>query len=192
MKYILALIMSLFFTVTAYASPEIYSNGLYKDKIVSIGTIVNKYNKPRFYIYSTQESLEANNNKTNYHNYNIWILDILLAPAQEELRMKMINNITSSKNIKWITTKSGSKKFWAAYNEIVYNPTYNRLSIKLPESYLNDQGEVMGMSGHSRKYEEHDLSKLSSHDFLIVMIDIVNDYLKKHYPRIDPNQGKIE
>ena len=191
MKYVLALILSLLFTVTAYASPEIYSNGMYKEKIIYLGTM-NKGTESGYYIYSTQESLEANYNKTNYHNYNIWILDILLAPAQEELRMKMINSITSSKNIKWITTKSGSKKFWAAYNEIVYNPTYNRLSIKLPESYLNDQGEVMGMSGHSRKYEEHDLSKLQSDDFLIVIIDIVNDYLKKHYPRIDPNQGKIE
>ena len=50
----------------------------------------------------------------------------------------------------------------------------------------------MGKSGHSPKYEQNDLSKLPSDDFLIVMIDIVNNYLKKHYPRIDPNQGRIE
>ena len=118
MKYVLALILSLLFTVTAYASPEIYSNGIYKEKIIYIGTM-NKDTKPELYIYSTQESLEANYNKVDYHNYNIWILDILLAPAQEELRVKMINNIISSKNIKWITTKSGSKKFWAIHNEIV-------------------------------------------------------------------------
>ena len=191
MKYVLALILSLLFTVTAYASPEIYSNGIYKEKIIYIGTM-NKDTKPELYIYSTQESLEANYNKVDYHNYNIWILDILLAPAQEELRVKMINNIISSKNIKWITTKSGSKKFWAIHNEIVYNPTYNRLSIKLPESYLNDQGELMGKSGHTPKYEQHDLSKLPGHDMFTVMIDSVNDYLKVHYPRVNPNQGKIE
>ena len=191
MKYVLALILSLLFTVTAYASPEIYSNGMYKEKIIYLGTM-NKGTESGFYIYSTQESLEANYNKTNYHNYNIWILDLLWAPAQEEIRVKWIDAIKKSKNINWVNTKSGSKKFWAIKYETVYNPTYNRVSLKLPESYVNDQGEVMGMSGHSRKYEEHDLSKLSSDDFLIVMIDIVNDYLKKHYPRIDPNQGKIE
>ena len=75
---------------------------------------------------------------------------------------------------------------------ILYNPTYNRASLKLPETYVNDQGEVMGKSGHSPKYEQHDLSKLPSDDMLVVMVDIVNDYLKKHYPRIDPNQGRIE
>lgn len=191
MKYVLALILSLLFTVTAYASPEIYSNGMYKEKIIYLGTM-NKGTESGCYIYSTQESLEANYNKTNYHNYNIWILDLLWAPAQEEIRVKWIDAIKKSKNINWVNTKSGSKKFWAINYETVYNPTYNRVSLKLPESYVNDQGEVMGMSGHSRKYEEHDLSKLSSDDFLIVMIDIVNNYLKKHYPRIDPNQGKIE
>ena len=153
---------------------------------------MNKGTESGYYIYSTQESLEANYNKTNYHNYNIWILDILLAPAQEELRVKWIDMIKKSKNINWVNTKSGSKKFWAINYETVYNPTYNRASLKLPESYVNDQGEVMGKSGHSPKYEQHDLSKLPSDDFLIVMIDIVNNYLKKHYPRIDPNQGKIE
>lgn len=191
MKYVLALILSLLFTVTAYASPEIYSNGMYKEKIIYLGTM-NKGTESGCYIYSTQESLEANYNKTNYHNYNIWILDLLWAPAQEEIRVKWIDAIKKSKNINWVNTKSGSKKFWAINYETVYNPTYNRVSLKLPESYVNDQGEVMGMSGHSRKYEEHDLSKLSSDDFLIVMIDIVNNYLKKHYPRIDPNQGRIE
>ena len=191
MKYVLALILSLLFTVTAYASPEIYSNGMYKEKIIYLGTM-NKGTESGFYIYSTQESLEANYNKTNYHNYNIWILDLLWAPAQEEIRVKWIDAIKKSKNINWVNTKSGSKKFWAINYETVYNPTYNRASLKLPESYVNDQGEVMGKSGHSPKYEEHDLSKLSSDDFLIVMIDIVNDYLKKHYPRIDPNQGRIE
>ena len=191
MKYVLALILSLLFTVTAYASPEIYSNGMYKEKIIYLGTM-NKGTESGCYIYSTQESLEANYNKTNYHNYNIWILDILLAPAQEEIRVKWIDMIKKSKNINWVNTKSGSKKFWAINYETVYNPTYNRASLKLPESYVNDQGEVMGKSGHSPKYEEHDLSKLPSDDFLIVMIDIVNNYLKKHYPRIDPNQGRIE
>ena len=191
MKYVLALILSLLFTVTAYASPEIYSNGMYKEKIIYLGTM-NKGTESGCYIYSTQESLEANYNKTNYHNYNIWILDILLAPAQEELRVKWIDMIKKSKNINWVNTKSGSKKFWAINYETVYNPTYNRASLKLPESYVNDQGEVMGKSGHSPKYEQHDLSKLPSDDFLIVMIDIVNNYLKKHYPRIDPNQGRIE
>ena len=191
MKYVLALILSLLFTVTAYASPEIYSNGMYKEKIIYLGTM-NKGTESGCYIYSTQESLEANYNKTNYHNYNIWILDILLAPAQEEIRVKWIDMIKKSKNINWVNTKSGSKKFWAINYETVYNPTYNRASLKLPESYVNDQGEVMGKSGHSPKYEEHDLSKLPSDDFFIVMIDIVNNYLKKHYPRIDPNQGKIE
>ena len=191
MKYVLALILSLLFTVTAYASPEIYSNGMYKEKIIYLGTM-NKGTESGFYIYSTQESLEANYNKTNYHNYNIWILDLLWAPAQEEIRVKWIDAIKKSKNINWVNTKSGSKKFWAINYETVYNPTYNRASLKLPESYVNDQGEVMGKSGHSPKYEEHDLSKLSSDDFLIVMIDIVNNYLKKHYPRIDPNQGRIE
>ena len=87
MKYVLALILSLLFTVTAYASPEIYSNGMYKEKIIYLGTM-NKGTESGYYIYSTQESLEANYNKTNYHNYNIWILDILLAPAQEEIRVK--------------------------------------------------------------------------------------------------------
>ena len=191
MKYVLALILSLLFTVTAYASPEIYSNGMYKEKIIYLGTM-NKGTESGYYIYSTQESLEANYNKTNYHNYNIWILDILLAPAQEEIRVKWIDMIKKSKNINWVNTKSGSKKFWAINYETVYNPTYNRASLKLPESYVNDQGEVMGKSGHSPKYEEHDLSKLPSDDFLIVMIDIVNNYLKKHYPRIDPNHGRIE
>lgn len=191
MKYVLALILSLLFTVTAYASPEIYSNGMYKEKIIYLGTM-NKGTESGFYIYSTQESLEANYNKTNYHNYNIWILDLLWAPAQEEIRVKWIDAIKKSKNINWVNTKSGSKKFWAINYETVYNPTYNRASLKLPESYVNDQGEVMGKSGHSPKYEEHDLSKLQSDDFLIVIIDIVNNYLKKHYPRIDPNQGKIE
>lgn len=191
MKYVLALILSLLFTVTAYASPEIYSNGMYKEKIIYLGTM-NKGTESGFYIYSTQESLEANYNKTNYHNYNIWILDLLWAPAQEEIRVKWIDAIKKSKNINWVNTKSGSKKFWAINYGTVYNPTYNRVSLKLPESYVNDQGEVMGKSGHSPKYEEHDLSKLPSDDFLIVMIDIVNNYLKKHYPRIDPNQGRIE
>ena len=191
MKYVLALILSLLFTVTAYASPEIYSNGMYKEKIIYLGTM-NKGTESGYYIYSTQESLEANYNKTNYHNYNIWILDLLWAPAQEEIRIKWIDAIKKSKNINWVNTKSGSKKFWAINYETVYNPTYNRASLKLPESYVNDQGEVMGKSGHSPKYEEHDLSKLQSDDFLIVIIDIVNNYLKKHYPRIDPNQGKIE
>ena len=100
--------------------------------------------------------------------------------------------IKKSKNINWVNTKSGCKKFWAISYETVYDPTYNRASLKLPESYVNDQGEVMGKSGHSPKYQEHDLSKLPSDDFLIVMIDIVNNYLKKPYSRIDPNQGKIE
>ena len=191
MKYVLALILSLLFTVTAYASPEIYSNGMYKEKIIYLGTM-NKGTESGFYIYSTQESLEANYNKTNYHNYNIWILDLLWAPAQEEIRVKWIDAIKKSKNINWVNTKSGSKKFWAINYETVYNPTYNRASLKLPESYVNDQGEVMGKSGHSPKYEQHDLSKLPSDDMFVVMVDIVNDYLKKHYPRIDPNQGKIE
>ena len=191
MKYVLALILSLLFTVTAYASPEIYSNGMYKEKIIYLGTM-NKGTESGFYIYSTQESLEANYNKTNYHNYNIWILDLLWAPAQEEIRVKWIDAIKKSKNINWVNTKSGSKKFWAINYETVYNPTYNRASLKLPESYVNDQGEVMGKSGHSPKYEQNDLSKLPSDDMFVVMVDIVNDYLKKHYPRIDPNQGKIE
>ena len=191
MKYVLALILSLLFTVTAYASPEIYSNGMYKEKIIYLGTM-NKGTESGYYIYSTQESLEANYNKTNYHSYNIWILDLLWAPAQEEIRVKWIDAIKKSKNINWINTKSGSKKFWAINYETVYNPTYNRASLKLPESYVNDQGEVMGKSGHSPKYEQHDLSKLPSDDMFVVMVDIVNDYLKKHYPRIDPNQGKIE
>ena len=191
MKYVLALILSLLFTVTAYASPEIYSNGMYKEKIIYLGTM-NKGTESGFYIYSTQESLEANYNKTNYHNYNIWILDLLCAPAQEEIRVKWIDAIKKSKNINWVNTKSGSKKFWAINYETVYNPTYNRASLKLPESYVNDQGEVMGKSGHSPKYEEHDLSKLPSDDFLIVMIDIVINYLKKHYTRIDPNQVRLE
>ena len=167
MKYVLALILSLLFTVTAYASPEIYSNGMYKEKIIYLGTM-NKGTESGYYIYSTQESLEANYNKTNYHNYNIWILDLLWAPAQEEIRVKWIDAIKKSKNINWVNTKSGSKKFWAINYETVYNPTYNRASLKLPESYVNDQGEVMGKSGHSPKYEEHDLSKLPSDDFLIV------------------------
>ena len=68
MKYVLALILSLLFTVTAYASPEIYSNGMYKEKIIYLGTM-NKGTESGYYIYSTQESLEANYNKTNYHNY---------------------------------------------------------------------------------------------------------------------------
>ena len=191
MKYVLALILSLLFTVTAYASPEIYSNGMYKEKIIYLGTM-NKGTESGFYIYSTQESLEANYNKTNYHNYNIWILDLLWAPAQEEIRIKWIDAIKKSKNINWVNTKSGSKKFWAINYETVYNPTYNRASLKLPETYVNDQGEVMGKSGHSPKYEQNDLSKLPSDDMFVVMVDIVNDYLKKHYPRIDPNQGKIE
>ena len=191
MKYVLALILSLLFTVTAYASPEIYSNGMYKEKIIYLGTM-NKGTESGYYIYSTQESLEANYNKTNYHNYNIWILDLLWAPAQEEIRVKWIDAIKKSKNINWVNTKSGSKKFWAINYETVYNPTYNRASLKLPESYVNDQGEVMGKSGHSPKYEQNDLSKLPSDDMFVVMVDIVNDYLKKHYPRIDPNQGKIE
>ena len=191
MKYVLALILSLLFTVTAYASPEIYSNGMYKEKIIYLGTM-NKGTESGYYIYSTQESLEANYNKTNYHNYNIWILDLLWAPAQEEIRVKWIDAIKKSKNINWVNTKSGSKKFWAINYETVYNPTYNRASLKLPESYVNDQGEVMGKSGHSPKYEQNDLSKLPSDDMFVVMVDIVNDYLKKHYPRIDPNQGRIE
>lgn len=113
------------FTVTAYASPEIYSNGIYKEKIVSIGTIVNRDNQSRYYIYSTQESLEANYNKKNYHNYNIWILDLLWAPAKEKLCVKWIDMIKKFKNINCVNTKL----------------------------YINDQGEVMGKSGHSSKYE---------------------------------------
>ena len=127
MKYVLALILSLLFTVTAYASPEIYSNGMYKEKIIYLGTM-NKGTESGYYIYSTQESLEANYNKTNYHNYNIWILDILLAPAQEEIRVKWIDMIKKSKNINWVNTKSGSKKFWAINYETVY---WNRLRKKI-------------------------------------------------------------
>ena len=74
-------------------------------------------------------------------------------------REKWIDMIKKSKNINWVNTKSGSKKFWAINYETVYNPTYNRASLKLPESYVNDQGEVMGKSGHSPKYEQNDLSK---------------------------------
>ena len=92
MKYVLALILSLLFTVTAYASPEIYSNGMYKEKIIYLGTM-NKGTESGYYIYSTQESLEANYNKTNYHNYNIQQFppDGLISWVQIPLRLRNHN-----------------------------------------------------------------------------------------------------
>lgn len=191
MRFIIVLLLSMMVCFSGYAYPAEYKNGNYTDPIVYVGSII-KNGIITYDIYTSKQSLDSLPDDIYYNIHNIWSIDIYGEPITDTQRSEIIDKIINSSRVVWYKTDSGSKKFWAVKSEIVYNPTKDLVVIHLPESYINDNGELMGKSSKDIWSEEYKYSNLKNHSGLKIIVDIVNKYLNEHYPRINPNAKQIE
>lgn len=183
MKFIFALICTLFLSISAYAAPVFYQYGDNNDLIVYLG-------ETKFYnLYATQKSLDFLDNFSTYRDTKIWVLDVFYEP-KDNLKPKCIEFLKES-DVTWLNTVSGSRKFWAIKTTMSYEPRIPFLNMNTKEDIINDNGEILGIKNCEQDVEanEIDFNKPNSYTQIVT---VINSYLEKHYPPKRQNTPVVE